>query len=197
MADWQTVRFDPSYPEPLDPEVIPLCDALNAAGFVTTSSCSGHGTQWAHIYFEPSSDERIERMARAVIATESHAFPAETCLFSKEILPLPEAYLWCLEVIVHNVYSGTPWEEALAMTGAACERVAKAINDWAKAETPPTPVEQVTLPCPGCGNPESFGTIKGYCLSPIVCAQCHALLEISGQAGEWAFTVIDRPEPMA
>ena len=41
--DWDTVRNDPNYEEKLDPEIIPLCDALNRAGFSTTQSCCGHG----------------------------------------------------------------------------------------------------------------------------------------------------------
>jgi len=135
MGDWKTVRYDPAYPEPLDPEIIPLCDALNAAGFVTTTSCSGHGSacQWPHVWFEPSDDTRIERMVRFVKATENFDYPPHTTVWQKEILL--EGYAWSVEIhLWDGVDRDTPWQEALRKTGEACKRVAQAIEAWHECE---------------------------------------------------------------
>jgi tRNA(Phe) wybutosine-synthesizing methylase Tyw3 len=134
MAEWKTVRYDPNYPESLDPEIIPLCDALNAAGFVTTSSCSGHGgNMWAHVYFEHSTDARIESMARFVKARENVDYHPWFSMFQKEVLL--DGYVWSIEVHLNEVYSDTPWQEALRKTGEACNRIAQAIEAWHKSDS--------------------------------------------------------------
>src|SRR5665213_4215552 len=92
MADWQTVRFDPSYEEPLDIEIVPLCDALNAAGFVTESSCCGHGHRRPIVWFEHSSDGRIESMAKFVLAHELADFGLFCTTFQKEVRLDPVSY---------------------------------------------------------------------------------------------------------
>jgi hypothetical protein len=84
MADWKVVRNDPDYPEPLDPEIVPLCDALNAAGFVTTSSCSGHGRDWPYVWFEHSTDARIEDLARFVLGTEGEYYRSHFTVWQKD-----------------------------------------------------------------------------------------------------------------
>jgi hypothetical protein len=107
MADWNTVRYDPSYEEQLDPEMIPLCDALNAAGFVTVSSCVGHGhTMGPYVQFEHSTDERIERLARFVKATEHYDYRPYFTMWEKEILE--EGYSWVVSIRLNEVYRGTP-----------------------------------------------------------------------------------------
>jgi Methyltransferase TYW3 len=128
MADWMTVRHDPTWEEKLDPEVIPLCDALNAAGFVTTSSCSGHGGSWPHVWFEHSADERIEAMARFVKAREEGAFRPFFSQFQKEILL--DGYAWSLTVHLNDCYSDTPPEETLRQAVFAMGEITKAIDDW-------------------------------------------------------------------
>lgn len=128
MADWKTVRFDPSYVEPLDTEIIPLCDALNAAGFVTTSSCVGHGHSWPHVWFEHSSDERIERLARFVKNREVGDFRPYFTMWQKEILL--EGYAWSVEIHVNEVYRDTPGVERVRKENAALACVTLAVRDF-------------------------------------------------------------------
>ena len=140
MADWNTVRHDPTYEEKLDPEIIPLCDALNAAGFVTTSSCCGHGRAWPHVWFEHSSDERIERLARYVKERERGDYRPYFTMWQKEILlrGSPEdvllhgntGYAWSLEIHLNNVYGDTPQAEGLKQAELALAKVTEAINRW-------------------------------------------------------------------
>jgi hypothetical protein len=157
MADWKTVRFDPTYEEKLDPEIIPLCDALNAAGIITTSSCCGHGYMWPHVWFEHSTDERIESLARFVLREENrlHELP-EWCkpdqatgelvsrfpyfsMWQKEIL-LPDSvvsriygntgYHWCVEIHLNNVFRNTPCADGLKEAEYALASLTQMVNDW-------------------------------------------------------------------
>lgn len=127
MADWQTVRFDPEYEEPLDPEIIPLCDVPNAAGFVTTSSCAGHGS-WPHVWFEHSTDERIESLARFIIAPERQDCRRFFSLWQKEIRLV--GYAWCIELHLNNVYASTPFADMMAEAAYAAEDVARRVREW-------------------------------------------------------------------
>jgi hypothetical protein len=125
MADWKTVRFDPSWPEPLDEEIVTLCDSLNAAGFVTTTSCSGHGG-WPNVWFEHSSDEVIEELARFVMEHEKGG--AHFTQWKKEIRP--DSYLWQITVHMNNVYHDTPAEVVKVAATKACNATAHAIDQW-------------------------------------------------------------------
>ena len=133
MADWNIVRNDPSYPEPLDPEIIPLCDALNAAGFVTTSSCCGHGRNCPHVWFEHSNEERIIQMARFVIAREQGDFRPYFSMFQKEIRI--DGYAWSLEIHLNDVYSSTDPHDALKAAKIAMDAIAKLIDAWCVRES--------------------------------------------------------------
>jgi hypothetical protein len=133
--DWKTVRYDPTYEEKLDPEIIPLCDALNAAGIVTVSSCVGHGHSWPHVWFEHSSDERLERLARFVKATEAGDYRPYFTMWRKEIMD--DGYAWSVELHLNDVYRDTPpavregkEKEALArVTQAVLEFMARDVRD--------------------------------------------------------------------
>jgi hypothetical protein len=128
MADWKTVRYDPSYDEKLDPEIIPLCDALNDAGFVTTSSCCGHGGDWPHVWFEHSSDKKIEDMARFVMKAESGDYRPHFTTFQKSIDL--DGYSWVLEIHLNNVYADTPVADALSQARMAMAKVTLLIRAW-------------------------------------------------------------------
>ena len=128
MADWKTVRYDPTYTEKLDGEVIPLCDALNGAEFVTVSSCSGHGTRRGTIWFEHSNDERIESMARFVLKTTNRDFCSFYVQFQKEILV--DGYGWSLMVSPNEVYRSTPENESLGRVVRGFSEVEAAIMKW-------------------------------------------------------------------
>jgi hypothetical protein len=128
MADWNIVRYDPNYIEPLDAEIIPLCDALNDAGFVTVSSCSGHGVNWAHVWFEHSSDERIESLARFVKSKEQGDYRDYFSMWQKEILL--DGYMWSVEIQCNNMYGNTPRAEGLKIMISAINQVAAAIRNW-------------------------------------------------------------------
>lgn len=125
MADWKIVRFDPNYPEPLDVEIIPLCDAMNAAGLVTTSSCCGHGSRWPHVWFDHPYDAYVEALARHVMAREGGDYRPHYTMWQKDIRP--EGFGWSLEVHLNNVYATTPGEEALAMAVVAINQTAEHI----------------------------------------------------------------------
>ena len=127
MADWKTVRYDPNWEEKLDPEIIPLCDALNAAGFVTISSCIGHGHSWPHVWFEHSTDGRIEKLARLVKAAEAGDYRPYFSMWQKEILP--EGYAWSVEIHVNDVYSDTPRSVSRELEISAVNHVAQIIRE--------------------------------------------------------------------
>ena len=131
MADWQTVRFDPTYVEPLDEELLPLLDSLNAAGFTTTSSCCGHGHNWPFVSFEHSTDERIESMARFVLKkSEGNMlyFPR----FRKEIWA--DGYDWAIHLHLIEVFGNTQEQEFLRQSIEAIKIVAGYVDQWAVAQ---------------------------------------------------------------
>lgn len=141
MADWQTVRFDPTYEEKLDDEIIPLCDALNSAGFITIGSCCGHGRRFSYVYFKHSTDERIERLARFVKATEIGDYRRYFSVWQKEILLLnaPDCVLaggsgydWCVEIHCNNVYDDTPINICLVEMNHALAGVTEAVRRFEK-----------------------------------------------------------------
>ena len=132
MADWKIVRFDKTYKEPLDAEIIPLCDALNAAGFVTISSCAGHGRDWARVWFEHSTDERIEKLARFVMKSEGGDFRPFFSLFQKEILL--DGYRWMIEIHLNDVYRTTPTDDFLKKTIFAINQITERIKMWHSSE---------------------------------------------------------------
>jgi hypothetical protein len=132
MADWTTVRHDPTWEEKLDPEIIPLCDALNAAGFATTSSCCGHGHSWPHVWFEHSSDKRIEAMARFVMQREKGDFRPFFSEFQKDIRL--DGYAWSLTVHLNDCYGNTPPKEMIRQAVSAMSHIAAAVTDWSKSE---------------------------------------------------------------
>jgi hypothetical protein len=59
-----------AYPATMDPECIPLCDALNALpGIRTTESCCGHGEDPHRIWFDA---DKIESLRPILWATRYH-----------------------------------------------------------------------------------------------------------------------------
>lgn len=130
MAEWSIVRYDPTYEEKIDTEILPLCDALNSAGFVTTASCCGHGRGWPHVWFQHSTDERIEAMARFVMAQQQGDYRPFLPVFQKEILT--NGYMWCLEIHLNNVYANTPVDAAMQEAIDALEQVTRAVQVWAE-----------------------------------------------------------------
>ena len=129
MADWKTVRFDPYYEEKLDIEIIPLCDAMNAAGFVTLSSCAGHGHSRPHVWFEHSTDERIERLVRFVKQCEEFDFRPYFTMWQKEILL--EGAVWSVEVHVNGIYLDTPRSMEKEKEQYALSKLTQAVIDFA------------------------------------------------------------------
>jgi hypothetical protein len=132
MADWKTVRFDPTYEEKLDEEIIPLCDALNAVGIVTTSSCVGHGHSWPHVWFKHSSDERIERLARFVKSAEAGDYRPYFTMWQKEILD--DGYAWSVELHLNDVYHDTPLRVRVEKENEALARITQAVLEFGARE---------------------------------------------------------------
>lgn len=55
------------YDAHMDPECIPICDALNALpGVKTSESCCGHGKQPFRVFFNCQSFDTLKRVARAI-----------------------------------------------------------------------------------------------------------------------------------
>jgi hypothetical protein len=126
---WQTVRFDPTYDEKIDPEILPLCDALQAAGFNTISSCCGHGTMWPHVWWdETAPDDRCERLARFLLSKVSFDYAPYRPSVEKHINEV--GHQWCLDLHLNNVYQDTPAKEALAMAVSAINEVAGLVKEF-------------------------------------------------------------------
>jgi hypothetical protein len=133
---WKTVRYDPTWKEPLDPEMIPLCDALNAAGFVTTSSCVGHGcTLGPYVCFEHSSDERIEKLVRFVKGAERGDFRPYFSEWQKEILL--DGYAWSVRIHVNEIYRDTPAAVREQREVDALAHVTRSVQEFWKGGHPP------------------------------------------------------------
>ena len=129
MADWQTARFDPAYEEPIDPSIIPLCDALQAAGFNTVASCCGHGQAWPHVFWDDSTpDQTCEALARFLLRRTGGDYKPFTPWCQKEILET--GHRWCLEIHVHDQYADTPTAKAFAMASMAILAVTKHVREW-------------------------------------------------------------------
>lgn len=148
MADWNTAKCGSPTGEIIDPEILPLCEALNAAGFVTASSCCGHGKRWPHVWFEHSTDERIEAMARFVMGQRQEDYRPFVPEFHKEILM--EGYSWWLEIHLNNCYANTPVDVARKNAECAMAQVTAAIQAWTAREARVTWKQG---PCPVCGRP--------------------------------------------
>ena len=127
---WKSARFDPSTTDPLDKEIIPLCDALNNAEFITTESCSGHGKAWANVFFWHRSVKRIESLARFVIRKELEQgdYRPYFSMWQKEILD--RGYIWYVEIHTNGVGKYTPWKVSLEKSRESCDKVAQLINEW-------------------------------------------------------------------
>ena len=131
MADWQTVRYDPTYVEPLDPEIIPLCDALNAAGFVTDTSCWGHCFHWPKVWFKHSSDERIEALARFIIGRVQFDDCPYYLRIQKEIRI--DDYLWSIEIHCNNIFGNTPAAITREAYLGGLSVVTALVEEWASS----------------------------------------------------------------
>jgi hypothetical protein len=134
MVEWQRVRFDPEYPEPIEPEIMPLCDALNAAGFATTASCCGHGWDRPRVWFEHSADARIESLARHILAQEQTPNQRYYSVFRKEIHI--DGYSWSLEVHLNYVFGTTPIPEAEKEADTALAQITRQVGEWASSTNP-------------------------------------------------------------
>lgn len=127
MTTWEETKKELAETEPLDPEVIRLCDALNAAGFVTEASCSGHGGQRLMVWFEHSTDARIEQMARFVISKLEQPYSVR---IRKQIYGKPGEYNWSIEVNHWDIWAETPQDKALKMWEEGANEVARLISLW-------------------------------------------------------------------
>jgi hypothetical protein len=136
---WDLIKQELAETEPLDPEVISLCDALNYAGFTTTASCSGHGGQRPMVWFKHSTDGRIEDMARFVISElynlqGQDGYATYSVRIGKQIYQNPGSYDWSIEINHWGIYSETTTEDAIRMWSEATDRVAELITEWCALE---------------------------------------------------------------
>jgi hypothetical protein len=133
MSNWEKTKEELAVSEPLDPEIIPLCDALNAAGFVTTASCSGHGRQRPMVWFEHSTDERIESMARFVLmGLRDDLDPHYSARIRKQVYEIPGDYNWSIEANYWDIWHDTPADAALTKWTKSINKIAELINEWRK-----------------------------------------------------------------
>lgn len=81
---------EPEYPNDMDPECIPLCNALNALpGIRTFESCCGHGSALHMIFFSARTVESLRPILMAVrssgwIVNASWANGSDTIYFMLE-----------------------------------------------------------------------------------------------------------------
>jgi hypothetical protein len=147
MANWNTVRFDPNYEEKIDPEILSLCDAINAIpGFETTCSCCGHGLEWPRVWFL-ASDKNADRLARFILAQEKQLAEATadsegithrpyfTVWLRETILPESRVqhragYYWIIEIHLNRVFHDTPQAEALQEAVNAITSLANAVTEF-------------------------------------------------------------------
>jgi len=138
LTSYYKVRDNPDYSEKLDPEIIPLCDALNTVGFATIASCSGvghHSSSWPSVWFEHSDDERIENMARFVMLQTKELFERFFVQFSKVLDDVDgDGYHWYLVVHLTKVFGDSPIEVSREETVYAVAQVSQAIAEWARME---------------------------------------------------------------
>jgi hypothetical protein len=134
MADWKNFGTPEWDEEPVDPEIIPLCEALNQAGFTTFASCSGHGYQWPCIWFEHSSDERIESMARFVLQYVNHDYPPYSCRIRKQIHHNIGDYSWSIEIQPSGVSGDTPPDISLRRVSDSVDSIVYLIKVWHEIE---------------------------------------------------------------
>lgn len=133
MTDWQTVRYDPTHEEKIDPQILCLCDALNEAGFETISSCCGHGA-WPSVFMnDKTPDKRYENLARFLLKN-SPLSPEGLSIYSptmeKQILAV--GHCWHLKLILWNVYCDTPHKEGMEVAVEAINHVTQQIRKFAE-----------------------------------------------------------------
>jgi hypothetical protein len=126
--DWQTARYDESYPEKIDPLILPLCDALYNAGFEPTGSCCGHGIQWAYVFFK-ASDYNGHQLAvyihNRVIKNNYQFYPEITM----EVMA-DGSHQWSLEIKPNCIYYNTPPAEFMEKTIECINILCDIINGY-------------------------------------------------------------------
>jgi hypothetical protein len=133
MSDYKIIRNDPNWSEPLDEEIIPLTDVLNEIGVVTISSCSGHGSTWPYVFFEHSTDERIEDLARYIKRKEDYDYAPYYTVWEKEIMI--DGYRWSVAVHLNDVYHNTPSKTSLQKAVVAISEIRDRILEWYNAHS--------------------------------------------------------------
>jgi hypothetical protein len=135
MTDWNTVRFDPAWEEKIDPEILPLCDALNAAGIETIGSCAGHGC-WPYVLITGKiPDSRIESLARHLLTYRGWCCVKYVPVVSKIIelvgsVQAPCGHYWSIELHLSETYKDTPLSTVWDMNAQMFAFVTREIGVW-------------------------------------------------------------------
>lgn len=140
MTEWNVVRYDTTWEEKIDPEILPLCDALNAAGLTTLSSCCGHGQDWPHVIMSGSiPDDKYERLQRYLLANCAQCSNIYLPCMRKDIVGLGHldaemGHYWDLEIHASEVYRDTPIGQVRAIYEVILDYVTSQVELWARTE---------------------------------------------------------------
>jgi len=137
MTNWKTVRFDPTWEEPIDPEILPLCDALNAAGLETIGSCWGHCRDWPYALISGNiADEQAECLQRYLLAHCDECEVNYLPCMRKDIVSIgsveaENGHYWDLEIHASELYCDTPAADVGKAYLRILDHVVSLIRDWA------------------------------------------------------------------
>lgn len=124
-----------SYPEKVDPEIVPLCDALNAAGFPTNASCWGHCrlNNGPHVTFfcEIEQAEALQRALREASDKDLTDGGLGVWQASLRMYLYPWGREWEIEVDAHGLYHDSPMPLVRALRLHALKQATAVI--WAYA----------------------------------------------------------------
>jgi hypothetical protein len=110
--------------ERIDPEILPLCDALYSAGFEPISSCCRHGLDNPHVCLSGETpDARFEALYQFVESRRVFDY-APWHLDVQKDLRLDRRHVWYVVVHLWDVYSDTG-------TAVTLQKAVKAILECA------------------------------------------------------------------
>jgi hypothetical protein len=125
--------YPPDLDEPIDPEVLPLCEALQAAGFDTIFSCGGHESGPYVAWLSSGADVQLVLYLNRRAETEKRFTLWPAHIYQACRIPGIKSY-WQLKLVVHDGDSKD-----------ACAEVAGWVKDWWTAL-----VSHGNCTCPAC-----------------------------------------------
>ena len=117
---------DPS-DERIDPEILPLCDALFFAGFLPISSCCRHGLDNPHVCLSGTTpDARFEELYRFVEGRRNFDYALWRLDVQKDLRL--DGHVWYVVVHLWDVFSDTPTSVVMAKATKAILECAELVG---------------------------------------------------------------------